>query len=355
MENLIMNSHFKRYLKNNYLLIFILLLTTLFFTLFFIFYKKNISIKNKYDFIYINEKDNFSDIVAKLEPYLISTNTFIAASKLKKYSKNFKSGKFKLRNKLNNNNLIDILRGESMTVNVTFNNQEKIEDLAKRVADQIEADSLSLINAFKDPIFLEKTNFNNLNLISMYLPNTYNFYWNTSAEDFRDRMYLEYKKYWTKKRILAANKIGLNTIEVIILASIINKETPIFNERKKIAGVYLNRLKKKIKLQADPTVIFAIKNENKKFDTIIKRVLLSDLKINSKFNTYVVRGLPPGPICMPDLTSIEAVLNPEKHDYIFFVADPDKPGYHNFSKSLKMHNFYKRKYINWINRLKILR
>ena len=189
----------------------------------------------------------------------------------------------------------------------------------------------------------------------MYLPNTYNFYWNTSAEDFRDRMYLEYKKYWTKKRILAANKIGLNTIEVIILASIINKETPIFNERKKIAGVYLNRLKKKIKLQADPTVIFAIKNENKKFDTIIKRVLLSDLKINSKFNTYVVRGLPPGPICMPDLSSIEAVLNPEKHDYIFFVADPDKPGYHNFSKSLKMHNFYKRKYINWINRLKILR
>ena len=355
MENLIMNSHFKRYLKNNYLLIFILLLTTLFLTLFFIFYKKNISIKNKYDFIYINEKDNFNDIVAKLEPYLISTNTFIAASKLKKYSKNFKSGKFKLRNKLNNNNLIDILRGESITVNVTFNNQEKIEDLAKRVADQIEADSLSLINAFKDPIFLEKTNFNNLYLISMYLPNTYNFYWNTSAEDFRDRMYLEYKKYWTKKRILAANKIGLNTIEVIILASIINKETPIFNERKKIAGVYLNRLKKKIKLQADPTVIFAIKNENKKFDTIIKRVLLSDLKINSKFNTYVVRGLPPGPICMPDLTSIEAVLNPEKHDYIFFVADPDKPGYHNFSKSLKMHNFYKRKYINWINRLKILR
>ena len=355
MENLIMNSHFKRYLKNNYLLIFILLLTTLFLTLFFIFYKKNISIKNKYDFIYINQKDNFNDIVAKLEPYLISTNTFIAASKLKKYSKNFKSGKFKLRNKLNNNNLIDILRGESITVNVTFNNQEKIEDLAKRVADQIEADSLSLINAFKDPIFLEKTNFNNLNLISMYLPNTYNSYWNTSAEDFRDRMYLEYKKYWTKKRILAANKIGLDIIEVIILASIINKETPIFNERKKIAGVYLNRLKKKIKLQADPTVIFAIKNENKKFDTIIKRVLLSDLKINSKFNTYKIRGLPPGPICMPDLTSIEAVLNPEKHDYIFFVADPDKPGYHNFSKSLKMHNFYKRKYINWINRLKILR
>ena len=97
-----------------------------------------------------------------------------------------------------------------MTVNITFNNQEKIEDLAKRVSDQIEADSLSLINAFRDPIFLEKTNFNNLNLISMYLPNTYNLYWNTSAEDFRDRMYLEYKKYWNKNRILAANKIGLD-------------------------------------------------------------------------------------------------------------------------------------------------
>ena len=121
-----MNSHFKRYLKNNYLLIFILLSTTLFFTLFFVFFKKNTSIINKYDFIYINEKDNFNDIIAKLEPYLISTNTFITAANLKKYSKNFKSGKFKLQDKLNNNNLIDILRGESMTVNVTFNNQEKM-------------------------------------------------------------------------------------------------------------------------------------------------------------------------------------------------------------------------------------
>ena len=239
-----MNSHFKRYLKNNYLLIFILLSTSLFLTLFFVFLKKNTSITNKYDFIYINEKDNFNDIVSKLEPYLISTNTFIIAANLKKYSKNFKSGKFKLKDKLNNNNLIDVLRGESMTVNITFNNQEKIEDLAKRVSDQIEADSLSLINAFRDPIFLEKTNFNNLNLISMYLPNTYNLYWNTSAEDFRDRMYLEYKKYWNKNRILAANKIGLDPIEVITLASIINKESPIFKERKKIAGVYLNRLKK---------------------------------------------------------------------------------------------------------------
>ena len=350
-----MNLHFKRYLKNNYLLIFILISAILFITLFFIFFKENISLKNKYDFIYINEKDNFKDIVEKLDPYLISTNTFIASSRLKRYSKNFKSGKFKLRNKLNNDNLIDILRGESMTVNVTFNNQDKIEELAKRVSGQIEADSLSLINAFKDSIFLKKTNFNNLNLISMYLPNTYNFYWNTSAVDFRDRMYLEFKKYWTKKKILAANKLGLDPIQVIILASIIHKETTIFKERKKIAGVYLNRLKKRIKLQADPTVIFAIKNENKKFDTIIRRVLLSDLKINSKFNTYKIKGLPPGPICMPDLASINAVLNAEKHDYIFFVADPDKPGYHNFSKSLKMHNFYKRKYINWINRLKILR
>ena len=350
-----MNLHFKRYLKNNYLLIFILISAILFITLFFIFFKENISLKNKYDFIYINEKDNFKDIVEKLDPYLISTNTFIASSRLKRYSKNFKSGKFKLRNKLNNDNLIDILRGESMTVNVTFNNQDKIEELAKRVSGQIEADSLSLINAFKDSIFLKKTNFNNLNLISMYLPNTYNFYWNTSAVDFRDRMYLEFKKYWTKKKILAANKLGLDPIQVIILASIIHKETTIFKERKKIAGVYLNRLKKRIKLQADPTVIFAIKNENKKFDTIIRRVLLSDLKINSKFNTYKIKGLPPGPICMPDLASINAVLNAEKHDYIFFVADPDKPGYHNFSKSLKMHNFYKRKYINWINKLKILR
>ena len=147
-----MNSHFKRYLKNNYLLIFILLSTSLFLTLFF-FLKKNTSITNKYDFIYINEKDNFNDIVSKLEPYLISTNTFIIAANLKKYSKNFKSGKFKLKDKLNNNNLIDVLRGESMTVNITFNNQEKIEDLAKRVSDQIEADSLSLINAFRDQFF----------------------------------------------------------------------------------------------------------------------------------------------------------------------------------------------------------
>ena len=127
------------------------------------------------------------------------------------------------------------------------------------------------------------------------------------------------------------------------------------DERPRIAGVYLNRLKKRMKLQADPTVIFALKDQNDNFDRKIRRVLYKDLKIKSPYNTYKYRGLPPGPICMPDLDAIDAVLNAENHKFLFFVADPQNRGYHLFGRNLKEHNFNKKKYIRWINKKKIYR
>ena len=147
----------------------------------------------------------------------------------------------------------------------------------------------------------------------------------------------------------------MNPIQVYILASIVQKETLRSEEQNKIAGVYINRLNKNMKLQADPTVIYAIKKKEDNFNKVIRRVLYKDLKLNSPYNTYRYSGLTPGPICMPNLSTIEAVLNPESHDYLYFVASPTNPGYHLFSKNLSEHNKNKRLYTRWLNSKKLFR
>ena len=164
-------------------------------------------------------------------------------------------------------------------------------------------------------------------------------------------MHSEYLKFWNDKRLQRAKEINLTPIEVSILASVVKKESSIKEERPLIAGVYINRLKKKIKLQADPTVIFSIKQKEKNYKKVIKRVFFRDLKLDSKYNTYKYYGLPPGPICMPDISSIDAVLNFKDHNYLYFVANPNKPGYHSFSRTLKEHNYYRRIYINWLRKI----
>ena len=189
----------------------------------------------------------------------------------------------------------------------------------------------------------------------MYLPNSYDFFWNTSAENFRNKMWSYYQRFWSETRKNKAAAQGLSALQVINLAAIVQKETQKVDERDRVAGVYLNRLKKKMKLQADPTVIYAMKLKYQNFDTIIRRVLFKDLKIKSPYNTYKYRGLPPGPIIMPDISSIEAVLNPEQHHYLYFVANPNNPGYHLFAKNVKEHNSNKKIYTNWLNRNRIYR
>ena len=306
-------------------------------------------------FLYINSSDSIVNILDTINKKIKFPKTFLKAAKRMDYIENVKSGRFRVYKGSGNKEIINSLKFNNTPLTVTFNNQERIQDLAGRISKQISADSLSLLNAFLEKNFLMENGFNNFNLISMYIPNSYEFFWNVEPKIFRDKMLEEYNNFWNEDRIEKAKSIGLSKTEVIALASIVQKESVKLDERPVIARVYLNRLKKKMKLQADPTIIYSIKSYYNNFDTIIRRVLYRDLKLNSLYNTYKIKGLPPGPISMPDISSIDAVLNSRNHNYIFFVADPYNPGYHLFASKLSQHNKNKRVYTRWLNSKKIYR
>ena len=250
---------------------------------------------------------------------------------------------------MSNNQLVNLLRsGKQTTVKLSFNNQDTFEKLAGRISEQIEADSISLIEIFNDPIFISESGFNKKTAIGMYIPNTYEFYWNTSAKLFRSKMQKEFNNFWNSNRLAKAKKLNLTQNEVITLASIVQKETSSVKERPMVAKLYLNRLQEQWPLQADPTIIFAIKEKTGE-DTVIKRVLTKDLEIESPYNTYKNLGLPPGPISMPDISSIDAVLNPANHEYFFMCASITKIGTHEFAKTLSQHNQYAAKYQLWLS------
>ena len=230
-----------------------------------------------------------------------------------------------------------------------LNNINSLEKLAGKISIIIEPDSTELIKAFRDLDFINKSKFRGNTAILMYIPNTYHFRWNTSASKFRDRMLYEYNQYWNEKRLDYAKNKDLTPIEVGVLASIVQKESSFVSERKTIAGLYLNRLDKNWKLQADPTVIYAVKKARGE-DFIIKRVLNKDLSISSPYNTYTVNGLPPGPISMPDISSIESVLHSENHKYMYMCASIDKIGTHAFAKTLSAHLVNARIYQRWLSK-----
>jgi len=312
------------------------------------FYKPNTSFEDESIFLYVMEGDSlaFRDSISK---YIKSEKTFYKAAEKLDYLENQKTGRYKISKDIGNNDIVNSLKFNNTPVNVIFNNQERIENLAGRVSKQIYEDSISLVKAFKDEKFLNTNNFNNDNVLSMFIPNSYEVYWNIEPEDFRDKMLTEYNKFWNQDRTKKAEQLGLSKLEVISLASIVQKESVKVDERPTIAGVYLNRLKKRMRLQADPTVIYSIKDYYKNFDTIIRRVLYRDLRLKSRYNTYRINGLPPGPIAMPDISAIDAVLDYEKHNFIFFVADPYNRGYHLFARNLAEHNRNKRVYTRWLN------
>ncbi|GGE20108.1 endolytic transglycosylase MltG [Psychroflexus salis] len=305
--------------------------------------------------VFIKSDATYRDVYYQLKPLLKNPDGFHKVANKKKYSTNVKAGRYMLKKGMNNNDIVNILRSANLPIQVSFNNQDFAELLAGRIAEQIEADSLSILKAIKDKAFLQKNNLSEATQLNIYLPNTYEMYWNTSAEEFRARMWKEYQKFWNKKRTDKAAQLKLTPNNVITLASIVQKETAKVDERPKVAGVYLNRLKRGMKLQADPTVIYALKKTQQNFDTIIKRVLFKDLQIDSPYNTYAYAGLPPGPIAMPDISSIEAVLNAEQHDYYYFVADLERVGYHKFAKTLAQHNRNAATYRQWMNKQRVYR
>jgi UPF0755 protein len=264
-------------------------------------------------------------------------------------------GRFVLDKGMNNNELINRLRSENKPIRLTFNNQKTLMHLAAYVAKKIETDSTAIMQAFYDVDFLKENGLTQDNVMSICLPNSYDVFWNTTAEQFRDRMLRQYKAFWTPKRESARKKIKLSREEVVALAAVVHKESYRVDERPLVAGVYLNRLRKRMRLQADPTVIYALMRKANDFDMDIRRVLYADLKIRSPYNTYRNRGIPPGPITMPDVSAIDAVLFAAKHKYIYFVADPSRSGYHLFATSLSEHNKNKKIYTRWLRKKNIYR
>lgn len=258
------------------------------------------------------------------------------------------SGRFKLVKGMTNFQIAQALR-RNVPVQLTFNNQETLERLAERIASQLEPSKEEILEVFLEEEFLKENNATPEQALSLFMPNTYEFYWNTKPLKIRNVLHKEYTRFWNEERTSLAAKLQLTPLQVSTLASIVQKETSKVDERPKVAGAYLNRLAKDMPLQADPTVVFAKKMILKDFDTIIKRVYLKDLSLDNPYNTYQYKGLPPGPIAMPDVSSIEAVLNPEKHDYIYFCASVERMGYHEFAKTLEEHSKNRAKYTAWLN------
>ena len=325
-----------------------IILSILFIDYYNKYYKDNTSFKDESIFLYIVSNDSvlFTDSISK---YIKSEKTFYKVAERLGYLDNIKTGRFKINKGIGNKELVTSLKFNNTPLTITFNNQERVENLAGRIAKQIYADSTALMNSFTDKDFLVENKFNKENILSIFIPNSYEVYWDIEPDQFRDKMLLEYEKFWNKSRTEKAKNIGLTKKEVTSLASIVQKESIKVDERPTIAGVYINRLNTRMRLQADPTVIYSIKDYYKNFDTIIRRVLYRDLRLNSRYNTYRINGLPPGPISMPDISAIDAVLNYEKHKYIFFVADPYNRGYHLFARNLSEHNRNKKVYTRWLN------
>lgn len=303
-------------------------------------------------YIYIPTNANYIDVtnILYVNNFIINRASFEWVAEKKNYANHVKPGKYKLYANMNNNALVNLLRsGKQEPIQLVFNKVRVKERFAGIIANQIELDSVSLVKKLYDATYLKRFDKNTETAMTLFIPNTYEFYWNTTVDEFIDRMYVEYKRFWSDSRLKKAAKLNMSADEVTILASIVEEETIKGDEKPAVAGVYLNRIRKGMRLQADPTVRFAVG------DFEIKRILNKHLEIDSPYNTYRRAGLPPGPICIPTISSIDAVLNYEKHSYIYFCAKDDFSGYHAFAKTLKQHNRNAEKYRSVLNRNRIYR
>lgn len=275
---------------------------------------------------------------------------FYWVAEMKKYDTNVKPGRYRIPVGLNNDALVNLLRsGKQEPVKLIVQEVRTLPELALLLAGQLEPDSADFMQSFLDHEKVKEWGFNDTTLMTMFLPNTYEFYWNTSAGGALERMYKEYDRFWTRDRDNKAAEKGLDRKEVYTLTSIVYAETKKKDEAPVVAGVYLNRIHRRMPLEADPTLIFA------KGDFTIRRVLNEDKQVDSPYNTYRNLGLPPGPINMPPIAWIDAVLDADEHNYIFFCAREDFSGYHNFASTLSEHNRNAARYRNALNQRRIYR
>ncbi len=319
------------------------------------FYKElkhpNVSTNREIFELNVPTGSNLNDLIVQLkaEDVVIDSGSFRLVANLRKFS-TVKPGKYFVQAGINNWDLVAMFRiGERHPVTLVVGSYRNRQDLVRRVSRKLELDSNTLGALLEDPVFLRQYGLNAITSTSVIIPNSYEFYWNTNATDFFERMLKEYEKFWDDAKSRKADSLGLTRLEVLTLASIIQEETRKTDEMNRIAGVYLNRLKKNWLLQADPTLKYAAN------DWTIRRVLRKHQKIDSPYNTYKYKGLPPSPICIAAIPAILAALNPEVHNYMYFCAKEDFSGYHNFATNLREHNRNARKFQAALNKKKIYR
>lgn len=296
------------------------------------FYKANVPNGLVDKFVEIPTGSSFEDVVQLLTSgnYIQDETTFrIMAGRL---GYKARAGRFELQPGWSNFQLVRHLRsGKQAPIKVVLVNERLPEDVAAKVARFIEPDSLAMITLFNDPVYLDSIGYTPQTLMSLFIPNTYEFFWNTSPRKFMERMMQEHDKFWEKdNRQAKADSLGLTREEVYTLASLVEKETNANSEKPRMAGVCINRLRLGMLLQVDPTLVFASRDWE-------SRDLAKYKTLDSPYNTYMYPGLPPGPISMASIPSIDAVLNYEKHDFIFYVAVGDGSGTHMFSKTYEGH------------------
>lgn len=317
-----------------------------------IVFTPNILVDQSDQYFTIPTGSTFKDVQNKIKKEGVVNDllSFSFLSKLKKYHENIKPGMYLLKKDMSNKDAINLLRSGAQTpVKISFTGGRKLEDVPERLAKNVEFSDEKMKALLMHDTTATYYGFKPNTFISMFIPDTYEVYWNTSARAVLDRMKKEYDRFWTKKRLAKAKKLNMTREEVSTLASIVQGETNKPDEAPTVAGVYLNRLKKGMKLEADPTLVFANNDFN------IRRVLYKHKEIDSPYNTYKYKGLPPGPIMMPRKPYLDAVLNYKPHDYIFFCAKEDFSGYHSFAKTYREHLKNAKKFQKAMNQRKIYR
>ena len=315
-----------------------------------IYFAPNVTENQK--FLYIKTGQSYDELIFEIKKrdILNSASSFATAAGKMNLQTNLKPGRYRLKKGMTNRTLVNLIKsGNQEPVKLKFQNIRKKENFAAYLASNLEADSLSFISALDSSALISKYGFNQDNVYTMFIPNTYEMYWNISPVDFLDRMHKEYDKFWTSERKQKAASLNLTPPQVYTLASIVDAEALFDKEMPIIAGLYLNRLNKGILLQADPTVIFANN------DFTVKRVTGKLLQVQSPYNTYKYAGLPPGPIMMPSINAIDAVLNRNENNYIYMCAKEDFSGYHNFAETKAEHEINAKKYREALNKKNIFR
>jgi UPF0755 protein len=349
----------KKYFKRSILYIAILLFFVIIsgfvfgYKIYSRMYSSNINLtEKKQTYIYIPTNSSYSDVLTIIDSakILVDMDAFKWVSSRMGYPHSVKPGRYKVSDGMNNKELVTKLRAGIQTpTRVTFTGFRTPQQLAQRISEQLEVDSAIIVQSFYNVELVDGYGFTPETFIAMFIPNTYEFFWNTDAKGFFDRMKREYEAFWNEARDKKASEIGLDRVRVSTLASIVEEETVKVDERPRVAGVFMNRLNKGIPLQADPTIKYAVG------DFSIRRILTRHLQIDSPYNTYKHRGLPPGPINAPNISSINAVLNYEKHQYLYFCAKADFSGYHAFARTLSEHNRNAREYQQALNKERIYR